>query len=577
MDVSSPFSSNYGKHWSSDEVSKTFAPSETALNATTTWLQDAGIGRKRIIQTENQGFITFDATIEELENLLKTEYHLYRHWAYDKPIVACDHYYVPTHLKRHIDFISPGIGSPVRSLKKRSSNELQKRQQLPPGLPPPGPNNFTLQNCWQGIFPQCINTVYGIPQEPTYAPGNEYGIFEVNSSYVQSDMDKFFQEVAVDIPVGTTANNVLLYGAELTTNFTLAAGSIFIATDIEADLDFQLAWPLVYPQNITLFATLPTEAQLADILQTNSTDTQEEYLGLDLSLDDVFSSFDGSNCYNSSASICGVYQAPTVLSVSYSSNEMEVSEAVSKRFCNEVLKLGLQGTTVLVSSGDHGVGQNGDGCLGPDNSTFQVSGLAACPWVTSVGATKLASSNLPPTPFDESAAFDSGVNFSSGGGFSNYFTAPDYQIDTLSRYFYENPSPYPTYEYNGSISSLGLNGGRFPSRGRGIPDVSALGQNYTVVLGGNLLNIGAGTSASTPVFAAVIWRLNGERMAAGKGPVGFVNPVLYAHPQALNDVVRGNNPDCNSNGFEAVSGWDPVTGLGTPSYERMQALFMSLP
>ena len=106
-------------------------------------------------------------------------------------------------------------------------------------------------------------------------------------------MDKFFQEVAVDIPVGTTANNVLLYGAELTTNFTLAAGSIFIATDIEADLDFQLAWPLVYPQNITLFATLPTEAQLADILQTNSTDTQEEYLGLDLSLDDVFSSFDG--------------------------------------------------------------------------------------------------------------------------------------------------------------------------------------------------------------------------------------------------------------------------------------------
>lgn len=30
-------------------------------------------------------------------------------------------------------------------------------------------------------------------------------------------------------------------------------------------------------------------------------------------------------------------------------------------------------------------------------------------------------------------------------------------------------------------------------------------------------------------------------------------------------------------GFEAVKGWDPVTGLGTPNYPKMLELFMGLP
>jgi tripeptidyl-peptidase-1 len=43
--------------------------------------------------------------------------------------------------------------------------------------------------------------------------------------------------------------------------------------------------------------------------------------------------------------------------------------------------------------------------------------------------------------------------------------------------------------------------------------------------------------------------------------VGFINPVLYANPSALNDIKKGNNPGCLTSGFTAVSGWDPVTGM----------------
>lgn len=64
-----------------------------------------------------------------------------------------------------------------------------------------------------------------------------------------------------------------------------------------------------------------------------------------------------------------------------------------------------------------------------------------------------------------------------------------------------------------------------------------------------------GTSASAPIFSSVINRINEERIAIGKGPVGFINPTLYAHPEVLNDVYNGSNLGCVDGGFAAVDGW----------------------
>lgn len=81
----------------------------------------------------------------------------------------------------------------------------------------------------------------------------------------------------------------------------------------------------------------------------------------------------------------------------------------------------------------------------------------------------------------------------------------------------------------------------------------------------------------TPIVASIIALINNARLDAGKGPVGFINPVIYANPHAFNDITTGDNPGCGTNGFNATKGWDPVTGLGTPNYEKLLKVFMALP
>lgn len=91
-----------------------------------------------------------------------------------------------------------------------------------------------------------------------------------------------------------------------------------------------------------------------------------------------------------------------------------------------------------------------------------------------------------------------------------------------------------------------------------------------------------GTSASAPIFAAVVSLLNDVRFRHGMKQLGLINPLLYLlaeeRPSCFNDVVVGHNSCgdqgfvtvCCPYGFYAQSGWDPVTGLGTPNFAELQ-------
>jgi tripeptidyl-peptidase I len=149
----------------------------------------------------------------------------------------------------------------------------------------------------------------------------------------------------------------------------------------------------------------------------------------------------------------------------------------------------------------------------------------------------------------EIVAFDPENGFSSGGGFSSYFPRPRYQDAVVPQY----------------VASLkGAFKGLFDPNGRAYPDISAQGFHYVVAWNGTEVLLD-GTSCATPAASAVITLVNDALIAAGKPPLGFLNPWLYAGGfRAFTDITSGTAIGCDTAGFPAQEGWDAVSGWGTP-------------
>ncbi|MGH3414124.1 MAG: S53 family peptidase [Marmoricola sp.] len=215
-----------------------------------------------------------------------------------------------------------------------------------------------------------------------------------------------------------------------------------------------------------------------------------------------------------------------------------------------------QGITFLASSGDSGsVGSKKTpvGKGGSQLTTPQVGWPASDPLVTAVGGTNLCTSPFTgtvdstdgPAPCQANPGQrEVGWN-GSGGGFSHVFARPSYQ-GTLPA---------------GSTS--------VPASTRGVPDISmnASCGTYVVVLdtapGYNGYYGVCGTSEASPMFAGVVAITD---QVAGHD-MGLLNQKLYGTPPPMYDVTSGDNTQAGSGvpGYAAGTGWDAVTGLGTPA------------
>jgi tripeptidyl-peptidase-1 len=411
---------------------------------------------------------------------------------------------------------------------------------------------------------------------------------------LEEDLDLFFNTFQPTL-AGRRPTVVPIDGGYLQTDFKISP------FNLEADLDFEYAMALTEPLDIT-------NIQVGDKFRLGNINNMlaafdSYYCGtIDPSIDPLFPDpLPGG--YNQSAE-CGTVIPPKVLSISYGDPESEFPPEYLRRQCLEFLKLGLMGVTVTVGSGDDG-SQSGshDACIDPATGVSNAStGIfsplwpASCPWVTSVGGTQritqpssLSTRSVIAQEADLSKAnafvakFSSTINtnnntvetalnttlgsriINSGGGFSNVFSTPYYQDKAVAEYRVNEKE------------NLELVNHVHNQHGRGFPDVSALAAAYLTAVDGQIKTV-YGTSASAPVFASVIAIINNERLHAGKRPVGFINPTLYAHPEIFTDITTGSNQGCGfTPAFRAAKGWDPVTGLGTPQYHRMLELFLSLP
>ena len=214
-----------------------------------------------------------------------------------------------------------------------------------------------------------------------------------------------------------------------------------------------------------------------------------------------------------------------------------------------------EGYTIFASSGDSGASQfNCDGSA----AILAASTPASDPNVTGVGGTTLgtdaAGNILSETAWTEQffgcnpPAVDLNDINCSGGGFSTLYGRPSWQASQVK----SKSRGVPDVAYN-----AGVNGGVISvcsACNKGVPAFFLFG----------------GTSAGSPQWAALT--ADADQMAGHD--LGNINEELYhlgqAPPHAsavFHDITTGNNDvvEIGGQGFNAGTGWDPVTGLGTPN------------
>jgi len=242
---------------------------------------------------------------------------------------------------------------------------------------------------------------------------------------------------------------------------------------------------------------------------------------------------------------------PKIFSTSYGEDENSWSFEAASRLNTEFQKAGARGISLLYAAGDEG-----SNCK---SGVFVPEGPGSSPYVTSVGGTKPGSTW--PAPGGEEA-----VGLSSGG-FSNYWDMPDWQKDAVAQYLTQSGLPDQSQrQYNTS--------------GRAYPDISAQASNFVVIDHGIPLPGVAGTSCASPTAAGIFAMVNDARMQAGQSSLGFLNPMIYQNAAAFNDITIGSGKGCGligGGGWPAKQGWDAVTGVGTPDYQKLAALAVQLP
>jgi kumamolisin len=250
---------------------------------------------------------------------------------------------------------------------------------------------------------------------------------------------------------------------------------------------------------------------------------------------------------------------PQVLSISWGyAEDVSVWTTAAVKQVNEALQeAALMGITICVAAGDDG---SSDGI---NDGHAHVDFPCSSPYVLAVGGTLLRTgSKRSERAWKDGDGLRADNGGSTGGGVSVRLPRPAWQS---------------------GLDIAGVNPGQIA--GRIVPDVAAnasANTGYFVVAGGQQ-EISGGTSASAPLWAALVARMN-QQLAASSKRVGYLTPLLYGAAAdggplgraGCNDIHSGDNVTAHVGGFKSTTGFDAVTGWGSPKGKDLLAALTKL-
>ena len=503
IDRSDPYSNNYGKWFTKHEIDDIIKPAN--YDAVINWLDNSDITCSD--NTDNLLCYATEKKVHKLFNITSTK---------NQKIV----YNIPDNLLSHIDII---LGM---------SDDYQRKSFKPISNKHKDPDYI--------ISPESIYKLYNVSY-PNHKTVSSQSVVEFlgDSCYNNESLQMFL-----------SANG--MSNISIPPKHSWAPCDInTMDPDIEATLDIQY--------------------------QTGINNNTELYY---ISVSDWLYQF-SNKVYESS-------EPPKVVSMSYGWAEWDqcdpsvmptcllnvTGEEYTRRTNIEFMKLGLRGVTLVASSGDAGApGRTNEECSSENklNPAFP----ASSPWVLAVGGTIFMNATElenPQTPLcKNNSCIGGGVElncnydrcgWTSGGGFSNYFNRPPWQVNASISYLNSSANFPPEDLFN--------------THGRVYPDISLVAHNYLIGNSGSYSTVD-GTSASAPSISAMISILNNMRVSNGKSTLGPVAAVLYSMgescPGCFKDIVDGSNNSTEFGGckwgYHGAKGYDAVYGLGVPNFKAI--------
>ena len=524
LERSTPGSSKYQQWLSSDEIANIMNINESYNSIIEYLNQYNEIEIKNV--TLHHDYIIASAPISIWENMFNTYFYDWHDMRMDsnKVHVLAEEYFIPIEIEDHVNFVLNTVQLPpiinrnrgskipleVMEARRATNKTIYKKAHLlggtpPPPSPPPPPPSYTTISF--------LNSLYHITSNEGSSSLSQ-AVFQTNDEqWSPTDLSKF--QGFMNVPAQSAIDV-----ASRSTNDCKASDNTNGVPCDEANLDIQYIMGIARK-------------------------TQSYVWWVDRTL------LYGNTFLQFLIEISNSQSPPSVLSVSWGSDESGYPLSYITAFNTKAAALGLQGITILVSSGDDGVyGAGSNGC---DCDKYDPSFPATSPYVTAVGAT------MGPNDWQTEVACQSDINgvisanagvITSGGGFSSEQSTPTWQTSTISTFL---------------SSTVGQSAASGYGSGRGIPDVSFIGTEYIVSIHQKYFLL-YGTSASCPLFAAMISIINANRLATGLSTIGFLNPTLYSNSDKFNDITSGNNKCCSGKccgssssrkGFTATTGWDP--------------------
>ncbi len=281
----------------------------------------------------------------------------------------------------------------------------------------------------------------------------------------------------------------------------------------------------------------------------------------------------GSGPYDVYRAMANAATPPEVISTSWGLCEAQTGLSSARSEQTLFQQMAAQGETVLAAAGDNGSTDCTSG--GNPTSALAVDDPSSQPYVTGVGGTHLtldgSNQRATETVWNQSANSDG----AGGGGISKLWTMPTFQSSA--------PAALGVVNARSSGTPCGASSGRDC---RQVPDLTADADpftGYVVYYSGGWTAFG-GTSAAAPLVAALVALADSSTMCSPAGPIGWLNPDLYAaagsstanYAASFADVTSGTNdytPSGYAGGlFPAGTAYDMASGLGAPNAAALAPL-----